>query len=179
MSARGLTVILFCRPLHWESWGNPQHVVQHNHHREEAVLSDSVCERVVGQWHSAYLDHGAETGLCSAISILSLWETVLLFTALETISLDKTPLKACWMISRRSPQYTANYSAGTDVNCMQMTAAVRLPKKFSCSFKKTADLISLYVDQLYEQINSWRACKHAKVHVSYLCVHDVNVASFS
>ena len=72
MSASRLTVILLSRPLRWESRGNPQHVVQHNHHGEEAVLSDSVCEWVVGQWLSADLDHSAETGLCSAISILSL-----------------------------------------------------------------------------------------------------------
>lgn len=52
----------FVRSLHRESRRNPQHVVQHFHSREEAVLHDSVCGLLLGQRQSAHLDNSAKTG---------------------------------------------------------------------------------------------------------------------
>lgn len=63
LSASRFTEAVFCRTLHREPWSDTQHVVQHNHTREEAVLYDSVCEQLVGQRLSAHLDHSSATGL--------------------------------------------------------------------------------------------------------------------
>lgn len=53
------------RPLRGEPRRHPQHVVQHHHGPEEAVLPDAPRGGVVGQRDAAHLDHSAEAGGCT------------------------------------------------------------------------------------------------------------------